>query len=140
MQTSVSHNSTESEVSSLDAGLRMDGILALHLWGVVIEVFRSSKNTHQAVRYHCQKKVDDQVPRSRARSAIQSTKPNTKPKRNAGLRMVALLAFDFWNVVVEVPRSPNSTKPPTNPAAGNCSRDPSRGSEIQLETKRKSRC
>ena len=31
-QTSVSHCSTESEVISLDAGLRMDGSLALALW------------------------------------------------------------------------------------------------------------
>ena len=31
-QTSVSHSSTEAEVISLDAGLRMDGIPALDLW------------------------------------------------------------------------------------------------------------
>ena len=40
-QTSVYHSSTESEVISLDAGLRMDGILALDLWVVVIEVLHS---------------------------------------------------------------------------------------------------
>ena len=37
-QTSVSHSSTESEVISSDAGLRMDGIPALDLWDLVIEV------------------------------------------------------------------------------------------------------
>ena len=37
-QTSVSHSSTESEVISLDAGLRMDGLLDLDLWDFVIEV------------------------------------------------------------------------------------------------------
>ena len=42
-QTSVSHRSTESEIISLDAGLRMDGLLALELWDVVVEVSRSSK-------------------------------------------------------------------------------------------------
>ena len=31
-QTSVSHSSTEAEVIFLDAGLRMDRILALNLW------------------------------------------------------------------------------------------------------------
>ena len=36
-QTSVSHISTESEIMSLDAGLRMDGVLALDLWDLVIE-------------------------------------------------------------------------------------------------------
>ena len=43
-QTSVSHSSTEADVISLDAGLRMDGILALDLWDLVIEVFHSSPN------------------------------------------------------------------------------------------------
>ena len=42
-QTSVSHGSTESEIISLDAGLRMDGLLALDLWDIVIEVLRSTK-------------------------------------------------------------------------------------------------
>ena len=32
-QTSVSHSSTEAEIISLDAGLRLDGIPALDLWG-----------------------------------------------------------------------------------------------------------
>ena len=33
-QTSVSHSSTESEIISLDAGLRLDGIPALELRGI----------------------------------------------------------------------------------------------------------
>ena len=37
-QTSVSHCSTESEIISLDAGLRMDATPALDLWDVVVEV------------------------------------------------------------------------------------------------------
>ena len=53
-QTSVSHGSTESEIISLHAGLRMDGLPALDLWDVVIEVSRSLKSTesptHQAAR------------------------------------------------------------------------------------------
>ena len=39
-KSSVSHSSTESEIISLDAGLRMDGLLALDLWDLVIEVLR----------------------------------------------------------------------------------------------------
>ena len=34
----MSHNSTESEIISLDAGSRVDGLLALDLWALVIEV------------------------------------------------------------------------------------------------------
>ena len=43
-QTSVSHSSTEVEIISLDAGSRMDGIPALTLWDLVIEVFHSVPN------------------------------------------------------------------------------------------------
>ena len=38
-QTSVSHSSTESEIISLDAGLRLDGIPALDLWDLIVSVF-----------------------------------------------------------------------------------------------------
>ena len=44
-RTSVSHSSTESEIVSLVAGLRMDGPPALDLWDVLMEVLRSSKRT-----------------------------------------------------------------------------------------------
>ena len=37
-QTSVSHSSTESEIISLDAGLRLDGIPALDLWDLIVFV------------------------------------------------------------------------------------------------------
>ena len=43
-QTSVFHSSIESEVISLDAGLRMDGIPALDLWDLVVEILHSSFN------------------------------------------------------------------------------------------------
>ena len=43
-QTSCSHCSTEAEIISLDAGLRMDGIPAMDLWNLVMEVFHYSPN------------------------------------------------------------------------------------------------
>ena len=43
-QSSVSHSSTEVELISLDAGLRMDGRPALDLWVLVTETFHSSPN------------------------------------------------------------------------------------------------
>ena len=52
-QTSVSHSSTDAEVTSLDAGLRVDGLPALDLWDLVTEVFHSSSNQS--------KKTKDQV-------------------------------------------------------------------------------
>ena len=40
-QTSVSHSSTESEIISLDTGLRLDGLPALELWDPIVSVFGS---------------------------------------------------------------------------------------------------
>ena len=49
-QTAVSHSSKESEVISLDAGLRMDGLLALDLWDMVIEVLHFSNNAKSSTQ------------------------------------------------------------------------------------------
>ena len=46
-QISLSHSSTESEVISLDAGLRLDGLLSLDLKDIVIEVLHSTKDNNQ---------------------------------------------------------------------------------------------
>ena len=40
-QTAVSHISTESEIISLDTGLRLDGLPALELWDLFVSVFGS---------------------------------------------------------------------------------------------------
>ena len=40
-QTSVSHSSTESEIISLDAGLRLDGLPALELWDLIVSVLEN---------------------------------------------------------------------------------------------------
>ena len=50
-QTSVSHSSTESEIISLDGGLRLDGLPALKLWDLVVSVFGSvTQTTERTVR------------------------------------------------------------------------------------------
>ena len=63
-QTSVSHSSTEAEIISLDAGLRMDGIPALTHWDLVIEIFRSEPN-----------KIEQPKEELRG-NPLQATKPN----------------------------------------------------------------
>ena len=40
-QTAVSHSSTESKNISLDTGLRLDGLLALELWDLIVSVLGS---------------------------------------------------------------------------------------------------
>ena len=49
-QTSVSHSSTESEIISLDAGLRMDGIPALDLWDLIVTVLHGNTNQSKQVQ------------------------------------------------------------------------------------------
>ena len=44
-ETSVSHSSTESEIISLDARLRLDGIPALDLWDLIISVLGNMTQT-----------------------------------------------------------------------------------------------
>ena len=43
----MSHSSTESEIISLDAGLRVDGLPALDLWDFVIEVLGMAPRIHK---------------------------------------------------------------------------------------------
>ena len=52
-QPSVSHSSTESEIISLDAGLRLDGITALDLWDVAVAVLGNTNQSNKARRDLC---------------------------------------------------------------------------------------
>ena len=49
-QTSVSHSSTESEIISLDAGLRMHGLPALDLWDLIVTVLHGNTNQSKQVQ------------------------------------------------------------------------------------------
>ena len=64
--TSVSHSLKELKGIYFDAGVRLDGLPALDLWDVVIEVLHSSKNTDAPTQ---------QAARNRLRNS------NTKLKR-----------------------------------------------------------
>ena len=46
-QTSVSHSSTESEIISLDAGLRLDSMPALDLWDLIVAVLGNTFQSNQ---------------------------------------------------------------------------------------------
>ena len=82
-QTAVSHSSTESEIISLDTGLRLDGLPALKLWDLIVSVLgnvsrvsdRSGQPDNDVHKRHkSQKKIDvmediDSVP-----SIVQSAR------------------------------------------------------------------
>ena len=83
-QTAVSHGSTESEIISLDTGLRLDGLPALEFWDLIVSVLgnvsrvsdrwgQPESDVHK--RHKSQKKIDvmediDSVP-SNVQSACQ---------------------------------------------------------------------
>ena len=83
-QTAVSHSSTESEIISLDTGLRFDGLPALELWDLIVSVLgnvsrvsdRSGQPEYEGYKHHkSHKKIDvikdiDAVP-SNVQSARQ---------------------------------------------------------------------
>ena len=46
-QTSASHSSTESEIISLDEGLRLDGIPALELWDLIVAALGNTNQSHE---------------------------------------------------------------------------------------------
>ena len=70
-QTSVSHSSTESEIISLDAGLRMDGLPAFELLGHCV----CSVTFHNQ---HCKRKQTSPRRLVRDWSTIPSTKTESK--------------------------------------------------------------
>ena len=46
-QTLVSHSSTESEIISLYAGLKLDGFPALDLWDLIVAVLGNTNQSHK---------------------------------------------------------------------------------------------
>ena len=76
-QTSVSHSSTESEIISLDAGLRLDGIPALDSWDLIVAVLHGNTNQRN-------KAQEDLCTNQRA---VRST-PYTIQKRKQSHRVI----------------------------------------------------
>ena len=95
-QTSVSHRSTDSEVISLDAGLRMDGIPAVGLWDLAIEV----------LDFFFEKKVPTSGNRSRDEIKA-NTNPNTKTKTQQNEK---LKSYPMWTTLSQA-RNLLSSKP-----------------------------
>ncbi len=62
-QTAVSHTSTESEIISLDAGFRLDGIsLHLILWDLIVAVLGNTKQSDKEQGDLCTNKSEVRLP------------------------------------------------------------------------------
>ena len=82
-QTAVSHSSTESEIISLDTGLRLDGLPALELWDLIVSVFgnvsrvsdRSGQPDNDVHKHHkSQKKINLMENIDSVHSNVQSSR------------------------------------------------------------------
>ena len=110
-QTAISHSSTEAEVISLDAALRLEGIPALMLWELIMSVFGSAKGTPLGAPYSQRTRT-----RRRGHSALSSLindigdldyVPCTMPK---SLGTGTLIMFEDNDAVIKQTikgRSPN---------------------------------
>ena len=50
--TAVSHSSTESEIISLDTGLRLDGLSALELWDLIVSVLGNVSRVSEPFQFY----------------------------------------------------------------------------------------
>ena len=109
-QTAVSHRTTESEIISLDTGLRLDGFPALELWDLIVSVLgnvsrvsdRSGQPDNDVHKRHkSQKKID-------VMKDIDSVPSNVQSARQEAL----LYVFEDNEAVIKMifkGRSPNET-------------------------------
>ena len=103
-QTSVSHSSAESEVISLDAGLRMDGISALDLWDLVIQVLRDQINVPASGNRWRKYKTDSPIPGlpvTTSRSSTSHTSRKSYDKKLSRREGDQMLDLDVYGIIWE---------------------------------------
>ena len=81
----------------------MDGILALDLWDVVIEVLRSSNNSVQP--NHTSRQETDTLQCKKQTSVSLGSTESKVISSDAGLRMDGLPALDLCDLVIEASHS-----------------------------------
>ena len=88
-QTSVSHSSTESEIISLDAGLRLDGLPALDLWDLIVSVLGNmTQTTERPVRPFIIDKSQRSQGKTKALNNIDCVPSNVQSARQEALLYV----------------------------------------------------
>ena len=78
--TSVSHNSTESEIISLDAGLRLDGIPALDLWDLISVSGNTTQTTERPGRHWQESEISREDQRVEQHSLCFLQRPVFAPR------------------------------------------------------------
>ena len=99
-QTSVSHSSTESEIISLDTGLRLDGLPALELWDLIVSVLGNVSRVSDG----SEKPVSDDHKHHKSHSKIDVMKDlDAVPSNVQSARQEALLyVFEDNEAVIKM--------------------------------------
>ena len=106
-KTAVSHSLTESEIISLDTGLRLDGLPALELWDLIVSVFgsvsqisdRSGQPDSDVKKHHkSQRRID-------VMKDIDSVPSNVQSSRQEAL----LYVFEDNEAVIKIIRGSSPT-------------------------------
>ena len=97
-QTSVSNSSTESEIISLDAGLRLDGIPALDLWDLIVSVLG---NTIQAPERPGRPVMTDKSQRSQGKTDVLNN-IDCVPSNVQSSHQEALYVFEDNEAVIKM--------------------------------------
>ena len=102
-QNAVSHSSTESEIISLDTGLRLDGLLALELWDLIVSVLGNMTQTTERERSDLLSltEVKDLKVRS-TRWIMLIVFPQTSSLRIKKLCCSCLRTTKQWDLIVSV--------------------------------------
>ena len=98
-QTSVSHSSTESEIISLDAGLRLDGIPALDLWDLIVSVLG---NTTQTTERLGRPVIIDKSQRSQGKTNVLNNIDCVPSNANSSHQEVMLYIFEDNEAVIKM--------------------------------------
>ena len=98
-QIAVSQSSTESEIISLDTGLRLDGLLALELWDLIVSVLGNGSR----VSDRSGKPESDDHKHHKSRNKIDVTKDIVAPSNVQSAREEALLyVFEDNEAVIKM--------------------------------------
>ena len=103
-QTAVSHSSTESEIISLDTGLRLDGLLALESRDLIVSVFGSVSQISDRTGRPVDVDVDVDVQRNKSQGKINVMENiDSVPSNVQSSRQEALLyVFEDNEVLIKM--------------------------------------
>ena len=98
-QTAVSHSSTESEIISLDAGLRLYGIPALDLWDLIVSVLGNmTQTTERPVR----PVITDKSQRSEGKTHVLINIDSVPSNVQSSRREALLYVFEDNEAVIKM--------------------------------------